>query len=81
MTIDKDIDKIKSRLNFYYSGDIPIHITDSNGKYYWGYISSEPQDTFIWILDKREGNSKIYYIDIQKLDYYKGDLNDLPKMQ
>jgi hypothetical protein len=80
--MDKDndiVERLKKRIDFYLKGNIPIHIVTETDEWINGYIINF-YDDYVSVLDRYKGEMNIFYVDIRKLDYFKGDYETLKKV-
>ena len=76
--MDKEIDKIKIRIEFYEKAEVPVHIVTESDEWINGYILAF-YDDYVCILDRVEGKKDIFYVDIRRLAPFTGDYATLKK--
>lgn len=73
-----DIEMIKKRIQVLHKDDIPTHIVTKNNEWYNGYIVLL-YDDYMSFMDRIKGILPIFYVDIDKLEFFKGDISSLKK--
>jgi hypothetical protein len=75
-----DLDKIKKRAKVFLELDTPVHIVTKDDTWINGYIVSVYDDYFV-VLDRVDGEIPIFYADVDKFNFFTGDVTTLKKIE
>jgi hypothetical protein len=74
------VDTLKKRVKVMFDLNSPVHIITKDETWLNGYILSMNDDYFL-LLDRKDGEIPIFYVDVTKFEFFTGDVSTLKKKE